>query len=76
MERPLLTTRATLVLLLAILSGAAAAALSWWAGEGLARSVLAGLATTGLAVSFFNRLIAGENVRGGARGGGEEEEHG
>ncbi|WP_405976517.1 hypothetical protein OG496_55130 [Streptomyces sp. NBC_00988] len=76
MERPLLTTRAALVLLLAMLSGGAATALSWTAGEGLSRSVLAGLAAAGLAVSFFNRLIAGDGVRGCASDGAEEEERG
>ncbi|MEU8543076.1 hypothetical protein AB0C52_24345 [Streptomyces sp. NPDC048717] len=57
MDRPLLSLRATLVFLLAVLAGAAAGTLTALAGEGTPRSVLAGLAVTGLAVPFFNRLI-------------------
>ncbi|MFF9127927.1 hypothetical protein ACF09J_32510 [Streptomyces sp. NPDC014889] len=58
MDRPLLSLRSALVFLLALLSGGAASGLTAVAGEGAARSLLAGLAATGLAVSFFNRLIA------------------
>ncbi|GAA2229817.1 hypothetical protein GCM10010360_61420 [Streptomyces nogalater] len=50
-----------MVLLLALLTGAAASGLTAVAGEGAARSLLAGLAATGLAVPFFNRLIAAED---------------
>lgn len=57
MDRPLLSLRSTLVFLLAVLAGAAAAGLTALAGEGAPRSVLAGLAASGLAVPFFNRLI-------------------
>ena len=56
-DRPLLSMRSTLVFLLALLAGTAAGALTALAGEGTPRSLLAGLATVGLAVPFFNRLI-------------------
>ncbi|MFF3501628.1 hypothetical protein [Streptomyces sp. NPDC003247] len=61
-----MTTRGALVLLLAVLSGGVAAALSWTGGEGPSRSVLAGLAAAGLAASFFDRLIVNDGARGGA----------
>ncbi|MFF8955675.1 hypothetical protein [Streptomyces sp. NPDC014894] len=62
MDRPLLPLRTALVFLLAVLSGAAAGTLSWLAGEGAPRSLLAGLAVTGLAVPFFDRLITSEST--------------
>ncbi|MFD5753154.1 hypothetical protein [Streptomyces sp. NPDC127033] len=68
MDRPLLPLRTALVFLLAALSGAAAGGLTWLAGEGTARGVLAGLAVTGLATPFFDRLITagtGEACRKG-----------
>ncbi|MCX4740796.1 hypothetical protein [Streptomyces antibioticus] len=68
MERPLVTIRAALVLLLAVLSGGTTAVLSWLDGGDAVRSVLAGLAAAALGVSFFNRLIAGTSA--------EEREHG
>ncbi|MFI8266736.1 MULTISPECIES: hypothetical protein [unclassified Streptomyces] len=58
MDRSLLSLRATLVLLLATLAGAVAGVLAAFAGEGAARSVLCGLAAVGMAVPFFNRLVA------------------
>ncbi|MCX4681093.1 hypothetical protein OG413_38465 [Streptomyces sp. NBC_01433] len=62
MDRPMLPLKTALVFLLAALSGTAAGALSWLAGEGSPRSVLACLAVAGLAIPFFDRLIApGEN---------------
>ncbi|WP_199583203.1 hypothetical protein [Streptomyces sp. DSM 110735] len=63
MEKPLLTARSALVLLLAVLSGAAVAALSLAAGEGVPRSALAGLGAVAPAVPFFNRLIEHDPVR-------------
>ncbi|MFE9899312.1 hypothetical protein [Streptomyces achromogenes] len=50
-----------MVLLLALLAGATASGLTAVSGEGAARSLLAGLAATGLAVPFFNRLIAADD---------------
>lgn len=73
MDRPLLSLRTTLVFLLAVLGGAVAALLSWMAGEGVPRSVLAGLAAAGAAVSFFNRLIGSESERAKAGAGLHEE---
>ncbi|PWJ07986.1 hypothetical protein DKG34_11105 [Streptomyces sp. NWU49] len=61
MDRPLLSLRSALIFLLALLTGGAASGLTAVAGEGLARSLLAGFAATGLAVPFFNRLIAAED---------------
>jgi hypothetical protein len=60
-DRPLLSPRSALVLLLALLTGATASGLTAVAGEGAARGLLAGLAATGLAVPFFNSLIAAED---------------
>lgn len=60
MNRPLLSLRTTLVFLLALLVGTGGGVLTALAGEGTPRSVLAGLASAGLAVSFFDRLIAAE----------------
>jgi hypothetical protein len=60
-DRPLLSLRSALVFLLALLAGGAASGLTAVAGEGAARSLLAGLAATGLAVPFFNHLIATED---------------
>ncbi|WP_255306507.1 hypothetical protein [Streptomyces sp. Wb2n-11] len=59
-DRPLLPLRTALVFLLAALSGVAAGALSWLAGEGVPRGMLAGLAVTGLSIPFFDRLITSE----------------
>ncbi|MEU1372212.1 hypothetical protein ABZ442_00930 [Streptomyces triculaminicus] len=56
----MLSLRTTLVFLLALLAGTAGGVLTALAGEGTPRSVLAGLAAAGLAVSFFDRLIAAE----------------
>ncbi|MFF5565766.1 hypothetical protein ACFY7Z_08090 [Streptomyces sp. NPDC012623] len=56
-NRPLLPLRTALILLLGALSGVTAGGLSVLAGEGAARGVLAGLAVTGLAIPFFDRLI-------------------
>ncbi|MEU9607872.1 hypothetical protein [Streptomyces sp. NPDC048057] len=60
MERPLLSPRSALVLLLAVLAGVGAGVLAALAGEGTARSVLCGLAAAGVAVPFFNGLVAPE----------------
>jgi hypothetical protein len=60
-DRPLLSLRSFLIFLLALLTGGAASGLTAIAGEGAARSLLAGLAATGLAVPFFNHLIATED---------------
>ncbi|MEW1549870.1 hypothetical protein [Streptomyces tsukubensis] len=57
MERPLLSLRTTLILLLAVLAGLGAGVLAGAAGENTARSVLCGLAATALAVPFFDRLV-------------------
>ncbi|WP_107085380.1 hypothetical protein [Streptomyces maremycinicus] len=56
-DQPLLSTRSTLVILLALLAGTVTGALTALAGEGTPRSVLTGLAALGLTVPFFNRLI-------------------
>ncbi|MEU5162578.1 hypothetical protein AB0G74_23625 [Streptomyces sp. NPDC020875] len=69
MERPLLSLRATLVLLLAVLAGVGAGVLAGVAGEGTARSVLCGLAAAGLAVPFFDRLVGPAERSGGTSGG-------
>ncbi|MGW7456767.1 hypothetical protein [Streptomyces sp. NPDC054797] len=60
MDRSLLSLRATLVLLLASLAGVVSGVLTAFAGEGIARSMLCALAATGLAVPFFNRLVAAD----------------
>ncbi|MFD9421915.1 MULTISPECIES: hypothetical protein [unclassified Streptomyces] len=73
MDRPLLQLKTALVFLLAALSGTAAAALSWLAGDGSPRSALAGLAVAGLAIPFFDRLIASGEDAGVC---GKAEHHG
>jgi hypothetical protein len=60
-DRPLLSLRSALVFLLALLTGAAAGGLTVVAGEGAARGLLAALACAGVAVPFFDRLIAAED---------------
>ncbi len=81
MDRPLLSMRSSLIFLLAVLTGGVASGLTAAAGEGVARSLLAGLAAAGLAVPFFNRLIATEEstvrpqgTTGASRGEGEGRE--
>lgn len=61
MDRTLLSLRSTLVFLLALLASGAAGGLTAVAGEGVPRSLLAGLAAAGLAVPFFNHLIDTES---------------
>ncbi|QDY75830.1 hypothetical protein [Streptomyces qinzhouensis] len=63
MERPLLSLRATLILLLGVLAGLGAGVLAGAAGENTARSVLCGLAATALAVPFFDKLVGLEEQR-------------
>ncbi|MFJ6984483.1 MULTISPECIES: hypothetical protein [unclassified Streptomyces] len=82
MDRPLLSLRSALVFLLALLCGLTASSLTAAAGEGAARSLLAGLAASALAVPFFNRLIAAEDSalrppdRAGTGPAAEEDGHG
>ncbi len=71
MDRPLLSLRSALIFLLALLTGGVASGLSAVAGEGTARSLLAGLTAAGLAVPFFNHLIAADEA-----GTDEGESHG
>ncbi|BFO18306.1 hypothetical protein SHKM778_46940 [Streptomyces sp. KM77-8] len=71
-DRPLLTLRTALIFLLAALSGVAAGMLTWLAGEGVARGVLAGLAVTALSIPFFDRLLAS----GTGEACGEAHDHG
>lgn len=73
MDRALLPLRTALIFLLAVLSGGAAGGLSFAAGESFAHSVLAALAATGLAITFFNRLIASDSAGSNCT---EEHDHG
>ncbi|NSC25700.1 hypothetical protein FM076_32960 [Streptomyces albus subsp. chlorinus] len=66
MDHPLLTARSALVLLLALLAGLAAAALTVWAGSGVPHSVLCGAGSTALGV-VFNQLVAPEQPARGSR---------
>ncbi|WP_374772249.1 hypothetical protein OG756_03075 [Streptomyces sp. NBC_01310] len=61
MDHSLLSLRAALALLPAALAGAVAGVLTAFAGEGTARSLLCGLAAAGLAVPFFDRLVAADS---------------
>ncbi|WP_345475899.1 hypothetical protein [Actinoallomurus oryzae] len=54
----LLTLRAALVLLLAVLTGAVAGTLTYFARRSIPEALLAGGAATGGAIGLFNRLIA------------------
>lgn len=58
-RRSLLSTRSALVLLLAMLTGIGAGVLSRLAGSPIAQRILYGAGAFGLAVSFFDRLVAG-----------------
>lgn len=60
MDRPLLPLRSALVFLMAVISGLVAGWLCWIAEGSVPRGVLAGLGVFGLAVPFFNRLVASE----------------
>ncbi|MYX18410.1 hypothetical protein GTY67_34240 [Streptomyces sp. SID8374] len=60
MNGPLLPLRSALVFLMAVISGTVAGWLCWIAEGSVPRGVLAGLAAAGLAIPFFNRLIASE----------------
>jgi hypothetical protein len=55
---PLLNIRTTLVLLLALLSGAGVTALTVLADGSPAEAILAGLAATAASIKFFHGLIA------------------
>ncbi|MGH3930093.1 MAG: hypothetical protein ACRDTF_08970 [Pseudonocardiaceae bacterium] len=57
-QAPLLSIRTTLVLLLALLSGAGVVALTVLANRHPAEAALAGLAATAAGVKFFHDLIA------------------
>ncbi|KUO02886.1 hypothetical protein [Streptomyces caeruleatus] len=57
MNRSLLTMRAALVLLLGVLVGAGADALTALSGRGPAESVMAGAAACAGAVAFFDWVI-------------------
>ncbi|AEW99296.1 hypothetical protein [Streptantibioticus cattleyicolor] len=61
MDRSLLSTRAALVLSLAVAAGVGAGVLAALAGDGAARCVLCGLAAVGPAVPFFNTLVAADD---------------
>jgi hypothetical protein len=54
----LLTLRAAFVLLLALLAAAAAAGLTWLSRRNAAEAALAGLATFGGGIRFFDWLIS------------------
>lgn len=60
MERSLLSLRSTLVFLLALLTGVGAGVLVVLAGRGTPRGVLYGVAAVGLAVPFFDRIVAAD----------------
>ncbi|MFE6747309.1 hypothetical protein ACFVGM_15745 [Kitasatospora purpeofusca] len=58
MRRSLLSVRSALVLLLAVLTGIGAGALARLAGSPAAECVLYGAGAFGVAVPFFDRLVA------------------
>ena len=57
-DRHLFTPRTALILLLAVLAGSAAVALSVWAGQHIAQALLVGAGATAAAIAFFNWLIS------------------
>lgn len=59
MQRPLLSIRAALVFTLSLLTGIGAGVLSAVGGTPPSQCVLCGVGAFGLAVPFFDRLIAG-----------------
>jgi hypothetical protein len=60
-ERSLLSLRSTLVFLLALLTGVGAGVLTIIAGRDTLRGVLYGAAAVGLAVPFFDRVVAADH---------------
>jgi len=56
-EKPLLTTRAALIFVVALLIGAGVATLTMLASDSWPAAVLAGLAATGGAVPALNKII-------------------
>ncbi|MFF4406708.1 hypothetical protein ACFY2W_01530 [Streptomyces sp. NPDC001262] len=76
MDRSLLSTRATLVLLLAVLAGAAAGLLSALAGDGTARCALCGLAAAGGALPVINQVITPDRTGGEPRLQPSGDDHG
>ncbi|MFI0915572.1 hypothetical protein [Streptomyces abikoensis] len=67
MDRSLLSMRATLVLIAAVLAGAVVGLLSALAGDGVARSVLCGLAAAGGAVPLVNQVVTPDHTEGASR---------
>jgi hypothetical protein len=55
---PLLTPRAALVLLMAVLAGLGAGVLAVWSGRHPAEAVGIGVAAAAAAASFFNWIVA------------------
>ena len=55
---PLLTLRAAIVLLLAVLAAVAAAGLTWLSRHNVAEAALAGLAAFATGAKFFDWLVA------------------
>jgi hypothetical protein len=76
MDHHLLTARSALVLLLGLLAGLAAGALTAWAGNGLPQSVLCGAGSAGLGIGFFNRLVAPDQLPPSPGGGPAGGAHG
>jgi hypothetical protein len=56
--RGLLTIRAAIVILLAVLAGSVTAGLTWAARRNAAEAALAGLAVLGAGIRFFDWLIS------------------
>jgi hypothetical protein len=54
---PLLSTRAALLMLLAVLAGLSAGALTFLSGRSVPSAVLAGCGAAGAALLFFNKVI-------------------
>jgi hypothetical protein len=54
---PLLSVRAAVILLLALVCGTAVGTLTFFAGKNVAAAILAGLTATGGAIMFLHKVI-------------------
>ncbi|WP_434447585.1 hypothetical protein [Lentzea sp. E54] len=56
-QKPLLSLRSTMIILLGLLCGLGAGLLSVWSGVHTGQAILTGVASTAAAIAFFHLLI-------------------
>lgn len=59
-QRPLLTIRSAMIMLLGLLCGLGAGALTAWSGAHVAQAILAGVGSTAAGILFFHWLITAD----------------